>query len=73
MGHLRPKLYMYARVCRTDDPRHVGIVMCMFRWKRYGEWMANVRWLDTNWDEYVPMAMLIHAEDGAHCDYRSTC
>jgi hypothetical protein len=63
MGHLRPKLKMFDRVCRIDDPRHVGIVTLMFKWKRYEEWTANVRWLDTNWDEYVPMAMLVHAED----------
>jgi hypothetical protein len=63
MSHLRPKLKMFDRVCRTDDPRHVGVVTLMFKWKRHDEWTANVRWLDTNWDEYVPMAMLVHAED----------
>ena len=63
MGHLRPKLKTFDLVCRTDDPRHVGVVTLMFKWKRYDEWMANVQWVETNWNEYVPMGMLVHAED----------
>ena len=47
----------------ADDPKHVGVVMQMFKWKRRAEWTANVRWVDTNWDEYVPINMLVHAED----------
>jgi hypothetical protein len=62
MSHLRPKLYLYARVCRTDDPRHVGIVLQMFKWKRHDEWIA-VQWIGSRWCEYVPMAMLVHAEE----------
>jgi hypothetical protein len=62
MSHLRPKLYRGCKVCRKDDPRHVGVVINMFLWKRIQEWTANVRWLDTGWVEYVPMDKLIHAE-----------
>jgi hypothetical protein len=34
----------------------------MFKWQRYGEWIANVQWLESRWCEYVPMAMLVHTE-----------
>ncbi|HEY7413908.1 MAG TPA: hypothetical protein VH593_01850 [Ktedonobacteraceae bacterium] len=63
MSHRRRTLKLRDRVFRHDDPRHIGIVINLFKWKRYDEWMANVVWLDTNWHEYVPMAMLAHAED----------
>jgi hypothetical protein len=59
----RRELKMYDRVCRSDDPRHVGIVTGLFFWKRRKEWTANVRWLDSDWHEYVPMARLIFAEE----------
>ena len=53
MSHLRPKLYLYACVCRIGDPKHVAIVLGMFKWKRYGEWIANVQWIESRWMEYV--------------------
>ena len=62
MVHHRRTLKMYDRVCRTDDPKHVGIVMGMFVWERYGEWIANVQWTETRWFEYVPMCDLDLAE-----------
>jgi hypothetical protein len=63
MSHLRRKLKMYDRVCRADDPRHVGVVIKIFKWKRYGEWMADVQWIETRWCEYVPMSLLELVED----------
>jgi hypothetical protein len=63
MSHLRPTLKHRDRVCRTDDPRHVGIIIARFRWARHSEWYANVRWEDNGWAEYVPMSQLVRAED----------
>jgi hypothetical protein len=61
LSHLRPKLKLYDSVCRTDDPRHAGVIISMFKWKRYDEWIANVQWIESRWVEYVPMDMLVHA------------
>jgi hypothetical protein len=62
MGHLRPKLRIRDRVCRVDDPRHIGIVLRTFKSKE-GEWFADVRWLDHGIKEYVPMNELVHEQE----------
>jgi hypothetical protein len=60
MSHLRPKLKIGDKVHRIDDPRHTGVVIGMFKWKKHG-WHANVIWDETGWFEYVPMNVLVQA------------
>jgi hypothetical protein len=73
MRHLRPKLRVGDIVCRTDDFRHTGMVVNMFKWKKYNEWTADIRWDDHRKIdgvcknpsiggifEYVPMGDLVH-------------
>ena len=63
MNYRRRTLKLRDRVYRRDDPKHVGLVINLFKWKRYDEWMANVVWMDTQWCEYVPMNMLELVEE----------
>jgi hypothetical protein len=48
------------RVCRTDDAKHIGVVIGMFKSAKYGGWTANICWKETNWREYISMALLVH-------------
>jgi hypothetical protein len=63
MSHLRRALKLHDRVVRIDDPRHVGVVLTIFKFKKYDEWTCNVQWIESRFCEYVPMDMLIHADD----------
>jgi hypothetical protein len=63
MSHMRRKLVCGGLVCRINDPRHVGVLIRMFKSDKYGGWTANVRWLDNDWREYVPMSELTHTDE----------
>jgi hypothetical protein len=42
------------------DAKHIGVVIGMFKSAKYGGWTANICWKETNWREYISMALLVH-------------
>ena len=61
---MRRKLLPGDKVCRIDDPRHVGRIIQRFKWKRKGYgWTANVQWEEHGILEYVPLSQLMHYEE----------